>query len=208
MEDELTVFEVGLGDRIALVGDLLSVDAGTTALDGAVGFACRRLEAGFLHEGSESLLSRRAQTDNLKNCRVLRFFVGFTLLFATIYVVFEPAERPGFNLIGVGNSPPFFRDEETITTVYKQFSALKVLSSTILTFCTFRQFPVALEITCFYRFVIGSGHTTKALKSLGFKAFLFPFFRPKTDIYHFFITIDLDSMIRSDVSFLSSRDPI
>ena len=93
------------------------------------------------------------------NCRVLRFFVGFTLLFATIYVVFEPAERPGFNLIGVGNSPPFFRDEETITTVYKQFSALKDLSSTILTFCTFRQFPVALEITCFYRFVIGSGRT-------------------------------------------------
>ena len=84
-------------------------------------------------------------------------FVDFTLLFAMIYVVLELAEGPGFNLIGVGNSPPFFRDEETITTVYKQFSALKVLSSTILTFCTFRQFPVALEITCFYRFVIGSG---------------------------------------------------
>ena len=46
-----------------------------------------------------------------------------------------------------------------------------------------------------------SGRTTKALKSLGFKAFLFPFFRPKTDIYHFFITIDLDSMVRSDVVF-------
>jgi len=104
LEDEFAVFEVGLGDRISLVGDLSAVDAGTTALDGAVGAARRRLEAGFLHEGSESLLSRRAQTDNLKNCRVLRFFVDFTLLFAMIYVVFELAERPGFNLIGVGNS--------------------------------------------------------------------------------------------------------
>ena len=92
-------------------------------------------------------------------CRVLRFFVGFTLLFATIYVVFEPAERPGFNLIGVGNSPPFFRDEETITTVYEQFSALKDLSSTILTFCNFRQFHVTLEIIGFQRFLIDLGRT-------------------------------------------------
>ena len=38
-EDEFAVFEVGLGERISLVGDLSAVDAGTTALDGAVGFA-------------------------------------------------------------------------------------------------------------------------------------------------------------------------
>ena len=76
-----------------------------------------------------------------------------------IYVVFELAERPGFNLIGVGNSPPFFRDEETITTVYKQFSALKDLSSTILTFCNFRQFHVTLEIIGFQRFLIDLGRT-------------------------------------------------
>ena len=54
LEDKLAVFEVGLGDRISFVGDLVSVDAGTAALYGAVGFACRRLEAGFLEKLSES----------------------------------------------------------------------------------------------------------------------------------------------------------